>query len=125
MLRVTLIAASIFTTVLMMHKIRRSKVQIEDSLFWVGFAAILIIFSIFPKSADILSDLAGTYSTSNFIFLFIIFLLLIKTFSMTIRISQLEAKLNEFVQQMALNSYNHKKELEKMQGERHVKESKT
>lgn len=111
MLRIVLVCGSILVTALMIHKIRQSKVQIEDSLFWLFCSVILIVFSVFPRSADILSRLVGTYSTSNFIFLFIIFLLLVKVFTMTIRISQLETKVKELVQAMALEQ----KRLEDMQ----------
>ncbi|MFR5600897.1 MAG: DUF2304 domain-containing protein [Lachnospiraceae bacterium] len=104
MLRIVLIAASVLTTVVMTHKIRRSKMRIEDSLFWVLCSLLLLLFSLFPSVADLLSDLVGTYSTSNFIFLFMIFLLLVKVFSLTIRISQLENKIKELVQKMALES---------------------
>lgn len=102
MLRICLIAASVLTTAAIMHKIRRSKVQIEDSIFWVLFSGVLIVFSVFPQVAYLLSDLVGTQAPSNFIFMLVIFLLLVKVFSMTVRISQLEAKLRELVQEMAI-----------------------
>lgn len=103
MLRISLIIASVLTTAAIMHKIRRSKVQIEDSIFWVLFSMVLIVFSVFPKVAYWMSDLVGTQAPSNFIFMLVIFLLLAKVFSMTVRISQLEAKLRELVQRMALD----------------------
>ena len=103
MLRICLIVASVLTMLGIMHKIRRSKVRIEDSIYWVLFALILIVFSVFPQVAYWLSDLVGTYSPSNFIFTLVIFLLLVKVFSMTIRISQLETKLQELVQKIALD----------------------
>ena len=103
MLRISLIIASILTTAVIMHKIRRSKVQIEDSIFWVLFSLVLILFSVFPQVAYRISDLVGTQAPSNFIFMLVIFLLLVKVFSMTVRISQLEAKLRELVQRMALD----------------------
>ena len=102
MLRIVLIAASLLTTAMIIRKIRQSKAQIEDSVFWVFVSAVFIIFSVFPRTADFLSGLAGTYSTSNFIFLFVIFLLLVKVFSLTLRISQLETKQKELVQRIAL-----------------------
>lgn len=102
MLRIVLICGSVLVTALMIHKIRQSKVQIEDAMFWLFCSIILVVFSVFPRSADLLSHLVGTYSTSNFIFLFVIFLLLIRVFAMTIRISQLETRLKELVQMVAL-----------------------
>ena len=103
MLRIVLIAASLLTTAMIIRKIRQSKAQIEDSVFWVFVSGILIVFSVFPRTADLLSRLAGTYTTSNFIFLFIIFLLMVKVFSLTMRISQLETKQKEMVQRIALD----------------------
>ena len=43
-LRVVLIVVSILTTFMIMRKIRQSKLQIEDSIFWLGFSSILIVF---------------------------------------------------------------------------------
>ena len=52
-LRVLLILASLGTFALMMHKIRRSKVQIESSIFWIVLALVLVVYSVFPPVADI------------------------------------------------------------------------
>lgn len=101
-LRVVLIVVSILTTFLLMRRIRQSRLQIEDSMFWIGFSAILILFSVFPGAADFLAGLAGTYTTANFIYLAVIFLLILKLFSMSIKMSQLETRLKELVQEMAL-----------------------
>ncbi len=57
-LRVVLIVVSILTTFMIMRKIRQSKLQIEDSIFWLGFSSILIVFSIFPGLPDLLAELA-------------------------------------------------------------------
>ena len=102
-LRVVLIIVSLLVFFVMMKKIRQAKVKIEDSMFWVLFALLLVVFSIFPGAADWLSDLVGTMSTANFIFMLMIFLLLIKNFAMSLRISQLETKVKELVQRIALD----------------------
>lgn len=103
-LRVILILMSLLVLVVMMRKIRQAKAKIEDSMFWVFFALLLVVFSIFPGVADWLSGLVGTMSTVNFIFLLMIFLLLVKNFSMSIRVSQLETKVKDLVQQIALDN---------------------
>lgn len=103
MLRVLLIIISLGTFLLMMRKIRHAKVQIEAAIFWVIFALMLVVFSIFPPIADFLAQALGIYSTPNFLFLFVIFLLMIKVFYMTIHISQLETQLKTLVQKMALD----------------------
>ncbi len=101
-LRIVVIVASILTTAMILRKIRQSKLQIEDSIFWIGFSSILILFSLFPGIPDVLSALAGTYTTANFIYLAVIFLLIVKLFHMSIKMSQLETKIKELAQEMAL-----------------------
>lgn len=114
LLRIVLIIASVLTTMLILRKIRQSKLQIEDSLFWIGFSFMLILFSVFPIVPTVLAELAGTYSTSNFIFLFVIFLLIVKLFHMTIKQSQMETRLRELVQRMAIDE---KEERDRMKAE--------
>ena len=111
MLRVVLIVVSLTTMAYMMHKIRQAKVQIEAALFWGIFSLVLVVFAIFPPAADACARLLGIYSTPNFLFLSMIFLLMVKIFSMTIHISQLEEKQKELIQKMALDQ----KESEEME----------
>ncbi len=101
-LRIALVLVSLGTFSLMMRKIRQSKLQIESAIFWIVLSIVLVIFSIFPSVADFASRLLGIYATTNFLFLFAIFLLIVKVFYMTIHISQLETRVKELVQQMAL-----------------------
>ena len=102
-LRVVLIVVSILTTFMIMRKIRQSKLQIEDSIFWLGFSSILIVFSIFPGLPDLLAELAGTYTTANFIYLAVMF-------HMSIKQSQLETKVKDLAQKIALDENERGKE---------------
>jgi hypothetical protein len=77
--------------------------KIEDSIFWVMFALLLVVFSVFPRLADFISRLVGTYSTANFIFTFMIFILLVKVFFQSVKISQLERRVTELIQTFALD----------------------
>ena len=61
------------------------------------------LFSIFPQIADWMSELVGVYSTTNFIFLLIIFILLVKCFQLTMDISKLDNKVKELVQKIAID----------------------
>lgn len=111
-LRIALVIASVLTTLLIMRKIRKEKMMIEDSLFWIGFSFMLIVFSIFPQLVFKMSDLVGTQSASNFIFLFIIFVLIVRMFQMSMKISQLEAKFKDLVARMAIDENIRKGEAE-------------
>lgn len=112
-LRAALILVSVGTMFLMMRKIRQSKVQIENAIFWIILALALVIISIFPSVADFASHLVGIYATTNFLFVSAIFILIVKIFYMTIHISQLETKIKELAQQIAL--------IEKMREEEQAK----
>lgn len=104
LLRVILIIASLFTMVFIVKRIRASRMQIEDTLFWLFFSVILVLFALFPVIPDTLASILGIYSTANFLFSFFIFVLLIKVFMMSIRISQLENKIREMTQKIAIDN---------------------
>ena len=103
LLRVVLTVVSILTTLLILRKVRMSQMRIEDSVFWIGFSFLLIVFSVFPKIVYLMSDMTGTQTPVNFIFLFVIFLLILKMFRMSVRISQLETKIKDLAQKMAID----------------------
>lgn len=100
--RIILIAASLLTMLYMIKRIRSAKVLIEDVIFWIIFSVALFILSLFPQIGDILAGLFGIYSTVNFIFLFMIFILLVREFTMTMKISQMENKIKELTQEIAI-----------------------
>ena len=117
MLRVALIFVSVFTMTFMMRKIRQAKMEIEAALFWVIMALMLVVFAVFPSAADFCARLLGIYATTNFLFLFMIFLLIVKFFSMTVHISQLESRQRELVQKMALEKRFKEEEEEMKDGD--------
>lgn len=115
-LRCVLICVSILLTCYLLRRIRHSKMKIEDSIFWVMFALLLVAFSLFPRLADFISRMVGTYSTANFIFTFMIFILLLKVFFQSVKISQLERRVTELIQAFALDR-EEDKEKEEMKRE--------
>lgn len=118
LLRGVLICVSMLLTCYVLRKIRHSKMKIEDSIFWVMFALLLVVFSLFPRLADFISRMVGTYSTANFIFTFMIFILLVKVFFQSIKISQLERRVTELIQTFALDR-EEKQEEEDVKRESH------
>lgn len=77
--------------------------RIEDSIFWILLSGGLIIISIFPQIPAFFSRILGFISPSNFIFIAIIFLLILKVFMMSIHLSQLENKLHSLAQKYAVD----------------------
>lgn len=117
-LRAALIFVSLGTCCLIMRKIRQSKMQIESAIFWIVLSLVLVVYSLFPQVADFCSAVLGIYATTNFLFLFAIFVLIVKVFYMSVHISQLESQVKELVQRIALDEkMRQEKEAEKTGGD--------
>ena len=102
-LRVMLIVVSVLTAFYIRRKLRKSQMQISDVLFWVFFAIILIIMSIFPEAVAWFTELVGVQSPVNFVFLVVVFLLIVRCFALSVKVSSLEAKLNALVEDISVN----------------------
>lgn len=103
-LRIILIAVSLLTLAFMIRKIRKSKLQIEYAIFWIGFSFVLFFISLFPQIPIWLAKLCGIESPANFIFLFVIFILLIHEFNLTVKLSNAENRLTRLVQELAIRN---------------------
>ena len=101
-IRVILILISGLTMYYIIKKIRESKLEIEQSLFWIVFSTLIILMSIFPKCVYWLTDMLQIQSPVNFVFLLIIFILIIKSFLLTLQLSRLENRFKTLVQEIAL-----------------------
>lgn len=104
-LRIVLIIVSFLTLVFIVRSIRNAKVKIEDSVLWFCFAGLLLVVSIFPGVFYWLASVTGVQTTSNFVFLFFIFILLVLSFRSSMRISQADTKIKELTQQLAIEKY--------------------
>lgn len=104
-LRIVLIVVALCTFIFIGKKVRNAKVKLEDSIFWFCFAGVILIFSLFTQIFFWLSDMAGTMAPVNFVFLFFIFILLIQSFNLSMRISQADTKIKELTQQLAVEKF--------------------
>lgn len=107
MLRILLIVCSIITTMSVIHKIRKAKLRIDDAVFWVCFSIGTIVIAVYPTIIYILSQITGTQSPANLLYLIVIFILIIKIFSMSLHISSIEEKLHSLTAEIALDRYEH------------------
>lgn len=104
LLRTVLIVVSVLTTLYIMRKIRNSKAKVEDSMFWIVLSVGLIIFSVFPGIPIALKRLLGIEATVNFLFLCMIFVLMAKIFSMSLKLSYMETKVKDLTQEIAIRN---------------------
>jgi hypothetical protein len=111
-LRIVLIIGAVICFLSMIRQIRKSKMLIDYSIFWVLFSLLLIILAVFPKLAYWASDLLGFGSPSNFVFVLIIFILIIRDFTVTEHLSRLQAKTDNLAQNIALKESENSKKIE-------------
>ena len=101
--RLMLFLMSLLSIVFFLSRIRKAKMRVDDSLFWIIFAFLGIILSIFPGILNWLAGLFGIISPVNFLFLVLLFILIIRNFSLTVKVSQLQMKLNRLGQDYAMS----------------------
>ena len=101
-LRIILIVAAIAVVAYLLRSVKRSKMRIEDTLFWVILGVIILLFAIVPQTVTALAGLLGIASEQNFVFLFFIFVLAARAFFNSRDNSDQETKLRELTQQIAL-----------------------
>lgn len=102
-LRIILLAASILNCAWIIQRIRKAQTRIEDSVFWILFSGLLIGMSLFPQMIEWGAAITGVQSAVNFVFLSIIFVLMAKLFRVSIKMSQMEHKLQTFAQIYAID----------------------
>ena len=101
-LRAVLIIVSVIATRELLVRIRKSRMQIEDSVFWVLLAFLCILLAVFPRILYFFTDLLNMRSPANLLFLFMIAMLLYKCFQMSMHISVLEERIRTLAQDQAL-----------------------
>ena len=108
-LRVVLMLSAVITIVWILRKIYKCKVKLKDAIFWFCIAAFLAVFGIAPEIAYWCAELIGIQTPVNFIFLFIIALMLEKLFTLSIIVSQLEDKITVLSAEVALRTHDERK----------------
>ncbi len=108
-LRILLIVVSFLTVLFVLRKVRKAQMKIEDSILWIVMPMLILVLSIFPGVAMQTAKWCGVESPANFVYLFIIFLLIIIIFSLSIKISKLEYKISGLVQELAIRENENKK----------------
>lgn len=98
----TLLIGALVTFWLILRKIRKAEVTIADSTFWFLFALSLVLMGVFRQIPFFFSDLFGIQSPANFVFVYVIAVLVIREFYATVEVSQLRAKVRNLVQNQAL-----------------------
>ena len=100
--RLLLIIGAVFVFFFVTNKIKKAKILMGDAIFWVVLSAILVLVGVFPELSMVISAKLGFMSPSNFVFLVVVALLLVKSFTSSAQISLLTHKVEELAQEIAL-----------------------
>lgn len=102
-LRALLVFFAVAVFYFVIRKLKKAQMQVLDSLFWIMFSTSFVLLGIFPDIAVRIADLLGFMSASNFVFLYVIAVLVVRDFTISVRLAKQEERLNSLVQATALN----------------------
>jgi len=104
MLRTLLLCGAILTLIYFFHQIRKNRMQIDYAISWSLFSAGLVLLAVFPGIVTWMAGLIGIQSPANLLYLVIIFSLILKQFSTTVKLSRLNHQITELTQYIALHN---------------------
>lgn len=100
--RIFILLGAVLAFAFVCQRIRKDKILVEDSIFWVVLSVVLLVVAVFPGIAIWLGRLLGFISPINFVYTLVIALLLVKAFGNSAEISMLKSKVNDLAQEIAL-----------------------
>lgn len=108
--RIFLVVGALVVFLAIIRKIRRSEIQTTDSLFWLFFAGCLVVVALFPQIAFFFSNLIGFISPSNFVFVCVVGILVMRVFTLTTKLAHLRIKVTTLTQELALREHQHEQD---------------
>lgn len=100
--RILLFLLALIVLGYILHKIRKKRVHIYYAIYWTFFAIILLVISIFPEIYIWIAGLCGIKVPVHLLLMGICILLMVKLFNDTLRLSDLEKKVESLTQEIAL-----------------------
>ena len=101
-MRAMFIVCAVLVLGFVIRKIKNCQMQAIDSIFWLFFSFSFVLFGVFPEIPAVIAGWLGFMSPSNFVFLYVIAVLVIRDFTNSIRLSKQEQRLNALAQEIAL-----------------------
>lgn len=114
--RIILILGAVAVLVYMLLKIRNKRIQIHYAIYWTFFSVAIVTFCAFPQIINVISGLLGVEVPVHLLFTVAAAMVVIKLFNDTIKMSELEKKIETLTQEIALL------EAERVCNEKEVKE---
>lgn len=99
-LRLLLVVSSLMMFFFIIRKIRKSKIRIDESIFWIVSSMLFLLMALIPGTVITISEKLGIESPANLVFLITVGIVFLKSFFTSINLStQLEkhAQLTQYV----------------------------
>ena len=96
------IIISLFLLFYVIHIVRKEKLSIKESFWWIVCTIITLILAAFPKSIDIIKKGFGVDYPPTLMLVFSILFLLFMNFRASVKISEQNEKIMELVQQLSI-----------------------
>lgn len=100
--RLLLIIGAGMTLLYFICGIRKNKLKINHSIFWMVFGLVLLLLACMPSALFWVAASLGFQSPSNLVYIVVIFLLVLKLFTTTARLSKLNEQVVTLTQLLAI-----------------------
>lgn len=102
-LRIILLIGALWMLAYVARSVRASKMKAETSFYWIAFSVLLVLIGVFPQAIIWLAKEIGIESPVNFVFLSVIFLLILRIFSLDRKLDKLQSQFTRLIQQYAID----------------------
>jgi len=100
--RVLLISLSTMCLLVLISSVKKGKLRGDYAIGWIFCSTALFLVSLFPQIAYFIARILGIISPANIVFAIIIFLLIIMVYVLFTKVSWLEEKQKDVVQELAI-----------------------
>ena len=100
-LQILLIIFTVLFFIILVKNVKKGKLRTDYALAWILCSIALIILSVFPQIAFFVARLIGVISTANIVAA-IIFMLIILVYVLFNKVSMLEEKQKNLIQEIAI-----------------------
>lgn len=114
-LQVMLFLGAILTMFYFIYQIRKKEIKIEYAISWGVFSAVLVLLGTFPEIVNWAAKIIEVESPVNLLYLVIIFIVIVKQFYSTLKLSKMDCQITALTQKIAIAQYEEReKEKETM-----------
>lgn len=102
LLQLSMILALFIFLIKVIKDVKRGKLRSDYALGWIAAICIMLLLALIPNIVFFFSRILNVISAVNMVFAIIIFLLILLVYALMCRVSALEEKQKNIIQELAL-----------------------